>query len=119
MSLDISPLFFQRVSKLVQVLDLTYDEIFQALAAADVLLPKPFQDLDFDGVVSSKSPASEMFFSVCQTRECPRPANSIDIVKAEVQKWLREKDVFYSQNLENFTVHYEKCLNGCGEYVEK
>jgi hypothetical protein len=43
MSLDISPLFFHIVSKLVQALFITYDEIFQALAAErDVLLPKPF-----------------------------------------------------------------------------
>jgi hypothetical protein len=40
-SLDISPLFFHTVSKLVQALVMTYDEIFQALAVeGEVLLPK-------------------------------------------------------------------------------
>jgi hypothetical protein len=40
-----------------------YDEIFRALTVeADVLLPKPFLDLGFDGVVRWKTPASEMFF---------------------------------------------------------
>jgi hypothetical protein len=39
-SLDISPLLFHTVSKLVQALVITYDEIFQALAVeADVVLP--------------------------------------------------------------------------------
>jgi hypothetical protein len=42
-SLDISPLFFYTISKLVQPLVIKYDEIFQALAVdGDVLLPKPF-----------------------------------------------------------------------------
>jgi hypothetical protein len=42
-SLDISPLFFFTVQKLVQALVITYDEIFQALALeGDVLLPKPY-----------------------------------------------------------------------------
>jgi hypothetical protein len=64
-SLDISPLFFHVVSKLVQALVITYYEIFQALAIeGDVLLPKPFLDLGFDGVVRWKSPASEGFFQV-------------------------------------------------------
>jgi hypothetical protein len=45
MSLDISPVFFSTVSKLVQALGITYDEIFQALAVeGDVLLPKSFLD---------------------------------------------------------------------------
>jgi hypothetical protein len=44
-SLDISPLFFHLVSKLVQAPVITYDEIFQALVAeGDFLLPKPFLD---------------------------------------------------------------------------
>jgi hypothetical protein len=37
-----------------------YDEIFQALVIAEVLLRKPFLDLGFDGVVRWKWPASEM-----------------------------------------------------------
>jgi hypothetical protein len=45
MSLDTSSLFFHIVSKLVQALVITYDEIFQALAEeGDVLFPKPFLD---------------------------------------------------------------------------
>jgi hypothetical protein len=42
-SLDISPLYFHIVSKLVQELIITHDEIFQALAVERiVLLLKPF-----------------------------------------------------------------------------
>jgi hypothetical protein len=44
--LDIRPVFFHVVSKLVQALAITYDEIFQVLAVeGDVLLSKPFLDL--------------------------------------------------------------------------
>jgi hypothetical protein len=44
-SLHISPLFFQIISKLVRALFIIYDEIFQAVAVeGDVLLPKPFLD---------------------------------------------------------------------------
>jgi hypothetical protein len=61
--LDISPLFFHIVPKLIQALVIMYDEISQALAVeGDVLLPKPFPDPGFDGVVRWKSPTSEMFF---------------------------------------------------------
>jgi hypothetical protein len=43
--LDNNPLFFHIVSKIVQTLVITYDEIFQALAVeGDVLLPKPLLD---------------------------------------------------------------------------
>jgi hypothetical protein len=57
-SLDTGPLFFHTVPKPVQALVVTYDETLQALAAeADVLLRKPFTDLDFDGTVRWKSPA--------------------------------------------------------------
>jgi hypothetical protein len=59
-SLDISPLFLHTVSKLVQTLVIT-----------DVLLPKPFLDLGFGGVIRWKSLASEMS-SVYQTRESPK-----------------------------------------------
>jgi hypothetical protein len=53
---------FPTVTKLVQALAITYDEIFQALAvAADFLLPKPFLDPGFDGVVRWTSPVSEIF----------------------------------------------------------
>jgi hypothetical protein len=47
--LDLSPVFFHTVPKLVQALVITYDEIFCALAAGDTLLLKPFQDLGFGG----------------------------------------------------------------------
>jgi hypothetical protein len=60
-SLDISHLFFHVVSNLVKALVITYDEIFQTLAVGDVLLPKPFLDLGFNGVVRWKSPALKMF----------------------------------------------------------
>jgi hypothetical protein len=44
-SLDISPLFFHIVSKLVQALVISYSEIFQALVVeGDILLPRPFLD---------------------------------------------------------------------------
>jgi hypothetical protein len=44
-SLNISPLFFHTVSKLVQALVITHEEIFQALAVeGDILLLKPFLD---------------------------------------------------------------------------
>jgi hypothetical protein len=44
--LDISPLFFHIVFKLVQALFIIYDEIFQAVAVkGDVLFLKTFLDL--------------------------------------------------------------------------
>jgi hypothetical protein len=44
-SLDISPLFFHTVFKLVQALVITYDEIFQALVVEGyALLLNPFLD---------------------------------------------------------------------------
>jgi hypothetical protein len=54
--LDNSALFFHILSKLVQALFITYDEISQALAVGDVLLPKPFLNLGFDDVVRWKPP---------------------------------------------------------------
>jgi hypothetical protein len=66
--LDISPLFFHIVLKPVQALVITYDEIFQTLAAEeDFLLTKPFLDIGFDGAVRWKSPTSETFFSFPNT----------------------------------------------------
>jgi hypothetical protein len=71
--LNISRIFFHTVPKLVQALVITYVDIFHSLAVeGGVLLPKTFLDLGFDCVVTWKSPASEMFFSVCQTSESPR-----------------------------------------------
>jgi hypothetical protein len=62
-SLDISPLFFHTVPKLVQAHTIMHDEIFQALAVeGDEMPPKPFLDLGIDGVVTWNSPVSEMFF---------------------------------------------------------
>jgi hypothetical protein len=55
--------FFLIVLKFLQALVIMYEEIFQAVAVeGDVLLPKPFLDFGFKGVVRWKSPASEMFF---------------------------------------------------------
>jgi hypothetical protein len=61
--LDISPLSFHIVPKLVQALVIiTYDDIFLALAVEeDILLLKTFPDLSFNGVIKWKSLASEMF----------------------------------------------------------
>jgi hypothetical protein len=40
-----------------------YNEIFQALVVdGDALLPNPFLDLCFDGVIRWKLPATEMFY---------------------------------------------------------
>jgi hypothetical protein len=45
-SLDISPLFFHIIPKLVQALIIKHDDTLQALAVeGDILLPKPFLDL--------------------------------------------------------------------------
>jgi hypothetical protein len=60
---DISPVFFHIISKFVQAVVITHDEIFQALEVeGDALLTKPILDLGFDGVVRWKSPASLVFF---------------------------------------------------------
>jgi hypothetical protein len=59
--LDISPLFFHVVPRLLQALFITYDEISQALAVGDVLLPKSFQVLSFGGVVRWQSSATDVF----------------------------------------------------------
>jgi hypothetical protein len=62
-SLDIRPLFFHTLFKLVRVPVVIYVEIFQAVEVqGDGLLPKQFLDLGFDGVVRWKSPPSEVFF---------------------------------------------------------
>jgi hypothetical protein len=68
--LDISPLFFHIVSKLVQALVITYDEIFKALATEDNdQPPKSILDLGFDSVIRWKLPASEMFFQFAEHME--------------------------------------------------
>jgi hypothetical protein len=72
MSLDTGPLFYHTVPKLVQALVISYGEIFQPLVAeGDVLHTKPFLDLGFDGVVTRKSPASEIFFRFAKHVEVP------------------------------------------------
>jgi hypothetical protein len=96
-----------------------YDEIVQALVAeADVLLPKPFLDLGFDGVVKRKSPASEMFSQFAKqvdVRRGPSWGRTVGGGAGGFQKWLREQDVsFYRQGLENLIVRYDKCLKGMG-----
>jgi hypothetical protein len=61
--LDICPVFFHLVPRLVQAVVITYYEIFQVLAVeGDILLPKPFLDLSFYAVVKWISPAWEIFF---------------------------------------------------------
>jgi hypothetical protein len=53
MSLDISPLFFHIIPKLFQAHAIMYNDIFQALVVeGDILLPKKFLVLGFDGVVT-------------------------------------------------------------------
>jgi hypothetical protein len=60
--LDISPLLLHTVPQLVQVPVIIHDETLQALAVeGDVLIPKPFLDLGFDGAIRWKSPSSETF----------------------------------------------------------
>jgi hypothetical protein len=110
-------MFSHKVPKLVQALVKTYDEIFQALAVeGDILLPNPFLDLAFDGVVRCKSPTSEIF-SVYQARKTARRPSRGCAAVAEVQKWLRQQDVsFYLQGLENLIVGFDKCLNMFGDY---
>jgi hypothetical protein len=55
------------VPKLVQVHSITDDEVFQALATGgDILLPKAFLDLSFDGVIRWKL-LPQRSFSVCLT----------------------------------------------------
>jgi hypothetical protein len=91
MSLDISPLFFCIVSKLVQAFDATHDQIFQALAVeGGILLPKPF----LDPTPSTIEPRL-IFFGVhvfgklknyLQGQRFP----SYNTVIAKVRKWLME-----------------------------
>jgi hypothetical protein len=91
MSLDISPLFFHIVSKLVQELVITCDEIFQALAAeGDVLHTKPFLDPPPHLPYSPDSaPIDFHVFGKLKKHLRGRGFPSDDTVKAEVQKWLR------------------------------
>jgi hypothetical protein len=64
-SLDMSPLFFFTVFKVILALVVTYDEIFQALSVeGNFLLLKPFLVLGLGGVVIWKSPASERFLPI-------------------------------------------------------
>jgi hypothetical protein len=65
--MGIIPLLFHIIPKLVQAIFINYNEIYQTLAAEDVLIPKPFLDLDFGCVVRWKSQASEFFFSFPNT----------------------------------------------------
>jgi hypothetical protein len=121
-SLDISPLLFHIVSKLVQALVITYDEIFQALAVKrDVLLLKLFLDLGVDNVIRWKSPASDVFFQFAKHVKVEGSESGLYGGCGGVQKWLREQGVvsFYRQGLANLIVCYDKCLNKFGNYVEK
>jgi hypothetical protein len=67
-----------------------YDEIFQAMAVEeDALLPKPFLDLGFNGVVRWKSPASGMFFSFPHTSKSTGNKSGLYGGWGEIRKWLQ------------------------------
>jgi hypothetical protein len=76
-SLDVSPLFFHIISKLVQALVITYDETFQALAVeGGVLPPTPFLDPHPPTVEPRLCPLGPSL--VWETEETsPKPAISI------------------------------------------
>jgi hypothetical protein len=66
--LDIDPKFFHIVSRFVQALVIMNNDILQALSAeGNVLLLKPFLDLESVSIITSKSPVSEMFFNLPNT----------------------------------------------------
>jgi hypothetical protein len=109
------------VPKLVQALILMYYEIFEALVVGGgILLPKPFLDLGFGGVIrwTSNLLSSDMFFQFAKhLQDWQFP--SVNTMKAEVQKWLWEQDIFHCQGFENLIVHYDRCLNKFWVCVEK
>jgi hypothetical protein len=71
---DTSPLFFHKVTKLLQAFVIVHDETFQALAVyGDILLLKLQLDLIFDGIFRCKLPTLEMFSPICQTRKFEGP----------------------------------------------
>jgi hypothetical protein len=75
--LDISPLLFCIVSKLVQALAITYLEIFQALVVErDIRQPKPFPDTTLPTIQTQLSPLGLSY--VWQTEKTSlRPVISI------------------------------------------
>jgi hypothetical protein len=90
--LNISSLFFHINPKIVQALFVAQDEIFHALAVErDVLLPKPFLDLGFDGVQPRLSPLG--ISRVWQTEKFLRgwQFSSEDTIKAGIQKYVGSK----------------------------
>jgi len=43
-----------------------------------------------------------------------------DDLKDAVQKWLTSQAAaFYEESIQKLVLHYDKCLNNGGEYVEK
>jgi hypothetical protein len=113
MCLDISFLFLHRVPKLVQTPVITNVDISQALALeGDVMPLKPFLDLGIDGVVRSKSPASDFHvFGKLKKHFGGRRFPTDDTVESEVQKWLQGQNVsLYRQSLGNLIIRYDKCL---------
>jgi hypothetical protein len=122
-SLDISPLFFQTVSKLVQALVITCDKIFQTLAVKwDVLLPKTFLDLGLSKWSGKCRWRGQKWpcVNIRHFRQWHRRFSPDDTVKAEVKKCLREQNVsFYRQGLENLVVRYDKCLNKFGNCMQR
>jgi hypothetical protein len=89
---DINSLFFHTVPKLVVTLVITDDGIFQALPVeGHILIPKPFPDLGFDGVVRWKLSALETFFQFTKHEEVQEGQ------VGAVQKWPRSKNGFRSR----------------------
>jgi hypothetical protein len=124
-SSEMSPLFFHTVPKLVQALVITYYEIFQALAVKGVvLLPKPSLDPTPPHPQYSSGSSPSDFHVVGKLKKKKRLRGgrfpSGDTVKVEVQKCLREQDVFFHrEGLENLIICYDKCLNKFGNNVER
>jgi hypothetical protein len=116
--LGTGPLFFHVFPKLVQALLVTYD-IFQAPAAEDVLLPKPFLDPTHTPCSPDLAPFDFNVFERLKNHFRDQLCPSDDIVKAEVQKWHREHHASFCQDSENLDVSYDKCLNNFGACVEK
>jgi hypothetical protein len=85
--LDISPLFFYILSTLVQTPIIIYDEILQNLAVeGDITLLKPFMDPTPPTVQPRIGTLGHTRVWQNEKKTSPRPANSDNTIKAEVQK---------------------------------
>jgi hypothetical protein len=115
--LDISPLFFSIVPRVVQALVITCDELFQALVVeAGVLLPKPFLDLGIAGVIRWKLAVLEMFSQFAKHLKVQgRQVGGVWLVGNTFLLPDLQQDVFCChQGLENVIVHYDRCQNKFG-----